>query len=321
MSQINFTKLSGYRILLFCWDNPLVEGYYLNLFNEIAKYTEIFPVAIVTSLASRIRLIKNGIHAFTYKELISFSLESYKNTRDIRHRFSNEVLEGLSDYDRKLGWQWIPQENYSAKEFYLRQSSVVVQAYDFFWRYFRPHMAIVWNGVPLFQRALTLLAHTYGAPVLFLERGLLPQTLYVDTEGVNYKSSIAGEKWFNERIPYPDKKKIKMAKEYCQKLEKEKKSVVDSGDQISVEEIKTKLGISASSKVILFPMQIETDSNILYFSPHYSKMIEIIKDIQRAIAQLNDIHFIVKPHPEDRNRLTELLSITNNNTHVLHAGR
>ena len=315
--MIKFEKLSGSRIIIFCWDNPLIEGYYLNLLNEIAKHIDIFPMVIATSFLSKLRLIKDGIHAFTYHELINFSLESHSTEQDISRRFSREILKDLSNYDMRVGWKWIPQQNLSDEEFYLYQSSTILKAYNFIWQHFKPHLAMTWNGVTLFQKTLSLLAHTHDVPVLFFERGLLPQTLYVDTEGVNYKSSLAGDKWFNNKIPYSSGKKIAMAKDYCQKIKAEKKSVVDIGEKKSVREIKKKLNIRASDKVILFPMQIEADSNILYFSPHYSKMIEIIKDIQRAIAQFKDIQLIVKLHPEDKNRLNELRSLTNNSTHLL----
>lgn len=112
MHMIEFKKVSGFKILFFCWDNPLVEGYYLNLFNEIAKKIEIFPVAIVTSFLSKLRFVKKSIHAFTYQELINFSLDSYRTTKKISHRFHKEILEDLSDYDMKMRWKWLPPKNF-----------------------------------------------------------------------------------------------------------------------------------------------------------------------------------------------------------------
>lgn len=304
------------RILAFCWDNPLIEENYINLVNELSNALEIFPIFIVPTLLTKLRFLKRNLHSFTYKELIRYSLQLSDSEDHKYNNFDRRILKDLSDYDKFLGWSWVSNQNLNEDEFNDYQALTILKAYDFIFKKFRPHLAITWNGVALLQKALAFLARTYDVPVLFLERGLLPQTLYVDTEGVNYKSSIAGDKWFNNKIPYPDTQKINMTKNYCKKLKEEKRSVVDSGNQISVEEIKIRLGIGPSSKVILFPMQIELDSNILYFSPHYSKMIEIIKDIQQAISQFNDIHLIVKPHPEDRNRLDELQLLDNNTTHI-----
>ena len=308
-----------YRILAFCWDNPALEKYCVNFIDEISNYIKILPIFIVPSLLSKLRFLKKNIHAFTYQELITYSSQFGISVNDNYSGFNKKILTDLSEYDRTVRWAWVPNQNLTEEEFYIYQSLKIINAYNFIWKNIRPHLAITWNGVTLLQKALVVLAHASDVPILFLERGLLPQTLYVDTEGVNYKSSIAGQKWFNKRIPYPDKRKIKMAEDYCKKLREEKQSVVEMGDALSIEAIKKKLDIRASSKVMLFPMQIEADSNILYYSPHYSNMIEIIKDIQRAMAQFNDIdiHLIVKLHPEDRDRLNELRSLTNNNTHIV----
>ena len=317
MSQINFSKLSGYRILIFCWSNPNLEEYYVNFINEVSNNVEVLPIFIVTTVLSKLRFLKRDMYAFTYQELIRYNLQFGNSADDKYCGFNRKILKDLSDYDRSVGSKWIPNPNLTEKEFYVHQSLMILKGYNFIWQNFKPHLAITWNGVTLFQKALAFLAHNYDVPVLFFERGLLPQTLYVDTEGVNYKSSIAGDKWFKYKIPYPHDDKIKKVKKYCQKLRKDKRSIVNIGESTQPEELRKRLKIDDKSKIVLIPLQIEKDSNILYFSPYYSNMPEIIKDIQRAINQFNNIHLIVKPHPEDSNRLNELRSLTTNTTHIL----
>jgi CDP-glycerol glycerophosphotransferase (TagB/SpsB family) len=53
---------------------------------------------------------------------------------------------------------------------------------------------------------------------------------------------------------------------------------------------------------------MERDSNIISYSPHYRQMPAIIRDLARAVQDLPDVCLIVKPHPEDRDRLAELRS-------------
>jgi hypothetical protein len=82
-------------------------------------------------------------------------------------------------------------------------------------------------------------------------------------------------------------------------------------------QIKEYLNIPPENSIILLPLQIEADSNILYYSPHYASMLEIIKDIQKVLKNKENITLVVKPHPEDKNRMEEIKSIIGEQSRVV----
>ena len=190
--------------------------------------------------------------------------------------------------------------------YYSWAAERMVTAYRFLFKNVRPSIVFNWNGIAAMQAALTLVAEEHGTPCYFMERGLLPETLVMDEQGVNFSSHIAGPNWLRVRPPMPLAEEIKMVEEYCARLQAEGKTIVAVGDMMNPEKVRDHLNVSAKALIILFPLQIEWDSNILKYSPVYTKMLDVIKDLQEVVAELENAVLVVKPHPEDKDRLTEL---------------
>ncbi len=54
----------------------------------------------------------------------------------------------------------------------------------------RPDAVLLWNGSNLLVSLATHLARRHGLPVIFAEHGYLPDTLQIDSQGVNFASSL-----------------------------------------------------------------------------------------------------------------------------------
>ena len=82
--------------------------------------------------------------------------------------------------------------------------------------------------------------------------------------------------------------------------------MVKQGRELSREETRAALDIPTDNRVVLLPLQIESDTNILSYSPIFKSMPDIIASMEQALADRQGVTLVVKPHPEDRVRMAEL---------------
>jgi hypothetical protein len=288
--------LSKIRILAFSWSNPILVESYLNLVGFLKSRFNTEFYFITNNSSGKLMFLEKGINAFTVSELCSYIPPDYDAG------ISRDDRDSLSEFDRKISDIKGPKQ--------------IVTAYSLLFDTIEPNIVLTWNGVCLLQKTLSFLAERKGVPIFFLERGLLPGTLVIDPKGVNYGSHIAGSGWDSENVPVPGHEKTEALRQYCKRLQKEGQTIVEHGRELSASEMRQQLDISRNDRVVLLPLQIEYDSNIVYYSPYYKKMMDIIKDMEEAIKGINNVIMIVKPHPEDRDRLSELESICSSRTRI-----
>ena len=127
---------------------------------------------------------------------------------------------------------------------------------------------------------------------------MLPDTLVIDPQGVNYGSHLAGARWKNIAAAPPTAEEVRSLEQLRHELITQKRTIVRHGQEIPAPVLRRKLAIPPRRPIVLLPLQIESDSNILSYSPFYKKMAEIIADLQKALANFPDVILIVRPHPE-----------------------
>ena len=60
--------------------------------------------------------------------------------------------------------------------------------YDYCLSKIKPDLVVVWNGIThSFQTSMVEVAQEKKIPIIFLERGLIPGTVFYDFEGVNFE--------------------------------------------------------------------------------------------------------------------------------------
>ena len=167
-----------------------------------------------------------------------------------------------------------------------------------------------WNGMVYPPKALKTICHAKNIPAFSLERGLLPERLVVDPIGINYGGSLGGKSG-DQILQKQSTRDHSAATKYLNEFCRNKISVVNHGIYLDKIKLCQKLGISPSKKIILFPNQIDWDTNILYYSPHYKTNSLAISELTAAASHLPDAFIIVKSHPEDTieslNGLQEIL--------------
>lgn len=293
-------------LLVFCWSNPALLRACLQLTRLVAEPDHL-PIVFVTDGAlGKLLLLQQGVPAFAVTELSALAKDSPAEES------SAADLDRLAELDRRWGWQWFPRKDCprpdgpDGRGYYRWQAEKVLAAYSLLFESYQPRAVLVWNGAPLYAGALAFLARKKGRPVFFLERGLLPDTLVVDPVGVNYGSHIGGTRWAEAEVPAPTAEESARLADYQEQLRRVGRTIVDRGVNLSPSEVRQKLAIPESARVILFPLQLERDSNLLNYSPHYRTMPEIIRRLQEALRGMAEVVLVVKPHPEDRDRLPEL---------------
>ncbi len=291
------------RILAFCWDEPKLIEPYLNFINALSNCLPLKIIFITWGGNGKLAFLFKGHQVFTIKELLSLAENYNEDLPPID-------LQDLVEYDKALNLKLVESPgSYNFDDYYRFQAKQILKAYNILWKTIKPNLVLTWNGFVSIQKVLTKLSKYYKIPVFYLERGLMPGKLSIYKEGINYGSEIGGDKWHKLNPPYPTEKEIILVKNYCSNLAKKEESLVPIGEKISEDTLKEKLNIPKKNRIIFLPLQIENDSNILFYSPHYSSFLEIIKDIQNVLKDIKNTTLIIKPHPENKSRIEEIKSI------------
>lgn len=160
----------------------------------------------------------------------------------------------------------------------------------------KPDLCICWNGqIHLDQTCFRDLVKDKQIPTFFLERGLVPGSVFYDWEGVNVTSSPY--KWTTQEILtenfssyYPD------ILEY----------VTNTG--IAIVALSQK-SVKFKKPYILFPLQRDSDSNLVINSPYFKNMYSILRELNNSNLGI-EIHY--RHHPEDpKGHYTKHLKFSN----------
>lgn len=159
-----------------------------------------------------------------------------------------------------------------------------------------PDFFIGWNGNgPHMMYVPKIVAAILNKPILFVERGLLPDSYVIDSQGVNFKSHCAGS-----YIPLLTKERLNKADKYIEEFGSSNNSIVNTGQEI----LKSKHDIIERLKLkekgyIFFPEQIEADSNIIINSPKFKSMSAVANELLVAAETLG-LSLVVRQHPENK---------------------
>jgi len=137
-------------------------------------------------------------------------------------------------------------------------------------------MAVIWNGLQHGTPLATRMCRRRGIPVCYIEQGLLPQaaTFWVDPCGFCGDSILARDvSWVND-------------------------ADIERLHQVRAE-LQQRYPLR-SEKHVLAVLQVQNDSQILYFS-HYRDMKEFVADVE---AMYPTGRIIARPHPQSTAKRT-----------------
>ena len=155
----------------------------------------------------------------------------------------------------------------------------------------KPDVVIVWNGMSDIRLVIREFLEEAGIPFVYAEKGMLPNSWYIDPSGINARCSLTSD-CTEQKTAATDQKDLL---EYVRSIVSTGASAWEQPKRHGRSEFLQSLNIPPHSKIIFFPGQVDKDSNIVCFSPLKS-MVEAVKAIIDAMPA--ETVLLVKPHPK-----------------------
>ncbi len=161
---------------------------------------------------------------------------------------------------------------------------------------------VLWNGMRGARFAAANIARARGLKTVFFERGFLPNTVQIDSQGVNYGSRSARpslETVRNVAIT-PERQ------EWLDSLAFEQRPLGNMERPVAREV--TGVGeIDLPPRFLLFVAQVHDDTQIDFYSPHFRTVEAAIRYTHAELRAHNETHgddlrLVVKEHPQDYRR-------------------
>jgi len=131
---------------------------------------------------------------------------------------------------------------------------------------------LIWNGLKFRQQIAVLAAKKSKIKCLYIERGVFPNTTTLDKNGINYINSVPRDVAFYENY--------------------------NSDTQPPRLNENSARPSNLPEKYIFIPFQVNTDSQVVLFSPWIKNMFDLIDIVRNAVHEESDIPTIVfKQHP------------------------
>jgi capsular polysaccharide export protein len=301
-----------------------LSGSYIDLHNHLVLADNLkskLEIAfLVQSESFRNLLLEKGYSSFLYSELLSSNvrqtIESWwkeqklKNFKEIY--YGHYDLWRCTEFERKLILdkvcdktpvykRGLPLDRKSLEklEKVYKYTAGLIEGFSQLLGFLRPEGVFVFNGLFLPTLPCAQVAKRLGTKVYFSEEAYFPKTMLIDHEGVNAASFLCGTRWSQIAEKEPSENELDELDVFIENFHISGLSRVESGDKLNTERVYSQLGIPDNKKIILFPAQVETDTNTILFSPNYHGNADVIRELARIISNYPEHHLVVKVHPRD----------------------
>jgi len=164
----------------------------------------------------------------------------------------------------------------------------------------RPDLVMVWNGLLSHQAVVADRARRRGLPVRYCEKGPLPDTWYADPLGVNAAGSLVAEPkspGLTEALDAPlEPDELAATLGEIRRIAEQGASAWGQPPRRGAAAWRQTLGIGDRDRVLFFPLQVDADTNMRFFSPHFSGSLEALTAVSRAAGDRWRV--LAKPHPQ-----------------------
>ena len=291
------------KILGFCWKQPKHVEYYLSLIRNLEKKGVKFCFVTEGDKAKEL-FAEQGIEAFTHRDIVTPDVQ-----KKVTHWWNNTDKKEYAGYNLPSLLQY-ERDSFAHRpeliKMALQHAVLLIEGWLRVFKHVQPNAVFTWNGGVIEPKIPAEIAKKHGLPAYFFERGFFPHTLVIDPKGVNFGSHIAGDGWREVGFSVSEDD-LRGMREYIDGYHRNAETVVRQAQRVLTKaELYKELRIAEGKKIILFPLQIEADTNIIMYSPHFKTMPEIIMQMQNLLErEFADYVLVVKPHPEDKDRMAE----------------
>ena len=158
----------------------------------------------------------------------------------------------------------------------------------------QPDVVIVWNGLYSKRAVYVKAAHCMKIPVYYAEKGMLPNSWYIDPKGVNVLSSVAEQQPVDVTVSGAA---IDQFKKRLHTIDKKGESAWEQPRRKDTALIRKDLGLEGTHKVLFFPGQVDYDTNIVLFSEHFMHSLDALKWLVNGLSK-DEFFIVAKPHPK-----------------------
>ncbi len=304
-------NLKRTKALIYSTDAEYLIGYNISIAEELRKLG-VYSEFVKMESTRENRFLAHGFLVHTVRQDISKArrqaIKKELTDNQIDDSFGALVIQGIDISEEIDVYREMFPQHFSGKKSIdvVTQALLILESILSKIEKSAPDFLIGWNGNgPHFIFLMKVAAKIKNLPIFHIERGLLPDTLVFDPQGVNYKSSIAGS-----YLPLINREEQIAAAQYIDDFATNGKTIVTTGatNNSTREDVLRGVNLSAAASYVFFPLQIEGDSNIVLNSPVYKKMQQVIEDLQEVTADLN-VHLVCRPHPENNITIEELRDI------------
>lgn len=162
-------------------------------------------------------------------------------------------------------------------------------------------LLVTWSGRPIPLAAAVAAARRLGKRLAFCENGVIPGTVAIDPQGVNYECSLAGKDQDFYRSYRYDAAGIDQlfSTVWPQRALRKARSRGDTGAGDETKPL--------PERYVLYAMQVNDDSQIRMFSPRFPDMASAVTYTYSQIRKHNaatgdNLGLVVKEHPSDFGR-------------------
>jgi hypothetical protein len=201
------------------------------------------------------------------------------------------------DYDRISGRRITPLPGSDA-EYPELQYRFYLGLWEQLMEEVRPALVLNLNGVPSAARALDRVAARRNVPVRYWENGLVPETLVMDPRGVNYNAHLAGERWSDPALSRPAPADIVRARTHRDRIVRASTTLLEEGHRPAPAALRRRLRIDPGQQIVLLPLQVDTDTNVICHSPMFGTMRELVTYAAAEVSRLEHHVLVVKEHPK-----------------------
>ncbi|WP_339668763.1 hypothetical protein [Dasania marina] len=163
----------------------------------------------------------------------------------------------------------------------------------------KPKLIVLWNGEQLYNRVLRSVAGHLNIEVVFIERGPLPETLFLDETGVN-----AGASFINKHISSSSPGSCRHWSKRVSKYLLDNNSAWSQPKTYEENKLFKKINYTPERRIVFLPLQVDADTNMIMYSPLFSSTKELFDRVAPIYAQYPEVIFLVKNHPKSKIKVT-----------------
>jgi Capsule polysaccharide export protein len=212
----------------------------------------------------------------------------FRKNASIDYEPSNQQLEEIINYYSKkkinrtslLRWSQVLHDAF--RRYLLFVAKNYYNNYCLYFEKKNIDCICVWSGNAISLSAAIAAARKSKIKTVFFENGSLPNTIAMDTQGINFQSSIPRNPDFYRSLIIPHQP------------EEQKSQLVKRASRKAVEEVPVKL----PDKYLFIPYQVFGDSQIIMFSPWINGMEQLTQLVIHSREQADQSLWLVfKEHP------------------------